>query len=138
MPILNRVFIDLHVGFAFILFFLSLGLSVAALRTRKQPSLNPAFWRWQSVTQIGVLLLAVSGASLYLVHLRPRDSLRFLYGVLALLTIGVQRGFMPGRSLRAVMESDYGKFHEVWVYFGLNLFLFFMLGRGITTGLFGF
>ncbi len=138
MPLLYRVFINLHVILAFILFFLALGLSVAALRTRKQKSLNPAFWRWQAAAQIGVLLLAVSGASLYLVHLRPRDSLHVLYGVLALLTIGVERGLMPGRSLRIVMENDYGKFHEVWVYFDLNVFLFLMLGRGITTGLFGF
>lgn len=138
MSLLYRVFIDLHVGFAFILFSLSLALSIAAWRTRKEKLLHSAFWRWQAVSQIGVLLLAVSGGTLFLAHFRPKDSLHILYGVLALLTIGLQRGLMPGRSLRAVMENDYGKFHEVWVYFALNVFLFFMLGRGITTGLFGF
>lgn len=138
MPILYHLLIDLHVGFAFILFFLSLALSIVAWRTRKQKRLPAAFWRWQAVSQVGVLLLALSGASLYLVHFRPKDSLHILYGVLAILTIGVERGLMPNRSLRAVMENDYGRFHEVWVYFALNVFLFFMLGRGITTGLFGF
>ncbi len=138
MALLYRSLITLHLSLAFLTFFLALGLSVAALRTRKQKSLHPGFWRWQMATQMGVLLLAVSGASLYLLHFRPRDPLHILYGALALLTIGLQRGLMPGRSLRDVMESDYGRFHEVWVYFGLNVFLFLMLGRGITTGLFGF
>lgn len=138
MPLLYRLFIDLHVGLAFILFFLSLALSIAAWRTRREKLLHSAFWRWQAVSQVGVLLLALSGATLYLLHFRPKDSLHILYGVLAILTIGMERGLMPRRSLRAVMESDYGRFHEVWVYFALNVFLFFMLGRGITTGVFGF
>ncbi len=138
MPYGYRILIDFHLTLAFTVFVQSLGLSLVAWRTRKSRVLPPGFWRWQSIMQVLVLILAASGIGLYLLSLRPLDPLHYLYGVLALLTIGIERGLMPGKGLRDVLAEDYGRFHEVWVYFGLSVFLMLMFGRGITTGLWGF
>lgn len=133
-----QMLIDFHVALAFAVFALSVGLSVSAWRLRRDRVLPVSFWRWQAFMQILVLILAASGATLYLLNFRPKDPLHFLYGILALLTIGLERGLMPGRGLREVIAQDYGRFHEVWIYFGLSIFLVLMFGRGITTGLWGF
>ncbi len=129
---------DFHVALAFAVFALSIGLSVGAWRLRRDRVLPIGFWRWQAVMQILVLILVASGATLYLLSFRPKDPLHFLYGILALLTIGLERGLMPGHGLRAVISQNYGRFHEVWIYFGLSIFLVLMFGRGITTGLWRF
>ncbi|MCL4494539.1 MAG: hypothetical protein M1294_06940 [Firmicutes bacterium] len=128
----------LHVAAALLGFVAALVLSIVAYRYRRQRELPDTFWKYQAYLQINTVLLGVFGTALYLMGGRPKVELHMLYGVLALLTVLAQRGLGRGGQLRQVLAEDYGRFHEVWVYFGLNLFLWAMYGRGLTTGFFGF
>ncbi len=133
-----QVVLALHVTAAFSGFAVSLGLVIAAYRSRRTGTLSARFWRWQAVIQIVTLALGVLGASLYAMGGRPKVAWHLLYGAIALLTILIQWGLRPHQTLRGILAADYGRFNEVWVFFGLNLFLWIMYGRGLTTGLWGF
>jgi hypothetical protein len=136
--VLFQIVLVLHIATALLGFVAALVLSIIAYRHRRQRELPDTFWKYQAYLQLNTLLLGVFGTALYLMGGRPKVELHMLYGALALLTVLAQRGLGRGRQLRQVLAEDYGKFHEVWVYFGLNLFLWAMYGRGLTTGFFGF
>lgn len=129
-----------HVACAITGFLGASGLVVAAYRQRKTGELTPRFWQYQAYVQIITVLLGVFGTALFLMGGRPKVILHILYGALALLTVVVERGMGRGRQLREVLAQDYGHghFNEAWWFFGLNLFLWAMYGRGLTTGFFGF
>ncbi len=136
--ILYRIVLVLHVTTAIIGFLGALALSIAAYRQRRNRELPDKFWRFQTYLQINTLALGIFGTTLFVMGGRPKVEWHLLYGALALLTVLMQRGLGRGRQIRQVLAQDYGRFHEVWVYFGLNLFLWAMYGRGLTTGFFGF
>ncbi|OLZ09217.1 hypothetical protein BFX06_12515 [Sulfobacillus thermosulfidooxidans] len=127
-----------HIATALGGFLGALALSIDAYRWRHQRELPDYFWKYQTYVQINTVLLGIFGTTLYLMGGRPKVEWHLLYGAVALLTVMVERGVGRGRQLRQVLAEDYGRFHEVWVYFGLNLFLMAMYGRGLTTGFFGF
>lgn len=118
-------------------FLLSVLLAVMTWQQRKAPALNERFWRWQTATQGITVILGAFGVGLFLLGHRPRVIWHLLYGALALLTVLLQRALAPGQATRQAIAQDYGRFSEAWVYFGLNLFLLAMYGRGLSTGFFG-
>lgn len=132
------ILLILHVGSGLIAFILSFALAIMAYRTRRDKVLSQKFWVWQNVLQILVLVLGLTGTILFMEGSRPKVIWHLLYGALALVTLLAQRALGRESELRRVLSEDYGRFKEVWVYFGLNLFLWAMIGRGITTGFFGF
>ncbi len=140
MATLFTVLLVGHVSCAILGFIGSLGLALAAVRQRKTGDLTPRFWQYQAAVQIITVLLGVFGTGLFLMGGRPKVILHILYGALALLTVLVERAMGRGHALRESVAQDYGhgKFNEGWWFFGLNLFLWAMYGRGLTTGFFGF
>lgn len=134
---LYSTILALHVIAGTLAFVGSLGLSVAAFRSRKEGVLSARYWRYQGYVQLLTVLLGVFGAVLYAMGGRPKVEWHLLYGGMALLVVFIERGLGRERGLREVLVKDYGRFNEIWVFFGLNLFLWAMIGRGVTTGLWG-
>lgn len=129
----------LHLAVAFALFLIPAGLTVGGFRaSRRRTPLSTGWWRWQAWWQVGVLIQAAAGIAMVALGLRPKDPLHYLYGALAVLILLAERGLMPGQALRISLESDYGRFNEPKVYAWINLVAFLIVGRALTTGLFGF
>lgn len=126
----------IHIGAAIVGFILS-GI-VAAWVLRQPASMDPSrrFWIWQRVTQWVTVVLGAAGAGAYLLGRRPSDPLHLLYGALAILAILLLGAFGPGRDPRELLAG--WEVNPKWILFGLNLFLWLMYGRGLTTGFFGF
>lgn len=116
-------------------FILSGILSVAALRKTSPDLLSRQFWRWERITQWVTVGLGASGTALYLLGRRPTDPLHLLYGALALLTVLLLSAFGPGKDPNDLMAG--WRVNPKWILFGLNVFLWAMYGRGLTTGFFG-
>ncbi|MDA8195554.1 MAG: hypothetical protein M0Z53_16400 [Thermaerobacter sp.] len=134
------ILIDTHLGLAFALAVLSLWLTWNAYQRRKLPEhdVTPGYWKIQNVFQAGVLLQAALGIMLVIEHVTPKDRLHFIYGGVLLLIVLIQRAMRPGHPVRATITQDYRRFNEAWVLASLNFASFLMIGRAITTGIWGF
>ncbi len=128
----------IHFAVGIIIIGLGLMLGIWALRERRAPALSRKFWQIQGILQIAILLQSVTGIILYLEGNRPKDPLHLMYGAIALLAIGFERGAMPGQGIRQTIESDYGRFNEGWVFGVANLLIFAVAGRALTTAIWGF
>ena len=126
----------IHVAAALSGFVLSGAIAYFVLRRVKQETFSRSFWRWQRAAQWITVVLGASGVGLYLSGQRPRDPLHLLYGALALFTIMLLGGFGPDRDPRDLLQG--WKVNPQWILFGLDVFLWSMYGRSLTTGFFGF
>ena len=124
-----------HVGSALLGFVLSGITSVIVLRHVKDVPLSIRFWRLQRITQWITVLLGLAGMGLYLMGRRPTDALHLLYGALAVLTIIILGAFGPNKDAKELLQG--WQVNPKWILFGLNVFLWAMYGRGLTTGFFG-
>lgn len=132
---MDAVLLWTHILAAIIGFVIS---GVVAGWTLKEPNpdaLAPAFWRWQRVAQWITVVLGVAGTALYLTGKRPTDPLHLLYGALALLAIVLLGAFGPHRDPRELLQG--WNINPKWILFALNVFLWAMYGRGLSTGFFG-
>lgn len=126
----------IHVAAALVGFVLSGIISVVVLRNVKTATFSKGFWQGQRASQWITVLLGASGGALYLAGKRPRDPLHLLYGALALLAIVLLGAFGPDKDPRDFLQG--WKVNPQWILFGLDVFLWAMYGRGLTTGFFGF
>lgn len=127
-----------HLIIAIIIIGLGLLLGIWGIRQRRISALSGKFWQLQGILQIAILIQAVTGVILYLGGERPKDPLHLMYGGIALLAIGFERGAMPGRAIRETIETDYGRFNEGWIFGVSNLLIFAVAGRALTTAIWGF
>lgn len=104
---------------------------------RGRNTLGPVFWALLTVGQAAVALQVLTGGVLWLIGLRPKTSLHYLYGFLALLTAVLQHGLRPGASVRRWVSRQGGGFREPLAMALLCLFLVGLLARAYTTGLWG-
>ncbi len=125
-----------HVSAAIGGFILSGIIAFWLLRQPDVTNLPHHFWQWQRTVQWITVVLGAAGTALYLLGKRPLDPLHLLYGGLALLATLLLAGFGPGRDPREVLQG--WQINPKWILFGLNVFLWAMYGRGLTTGFFGF
>lgn len=132
---MTHIFLSVHVGAAIAGFILSGIISAGVLRRHSPADLSQSFWRWQRAAQWITVVLGAAGALLYLSGNRPRDPLHMLYGALALLAVMLLGAFGPGRDPRDLLQG--WNINPKWILFGLNVFLWAMYGRGLTTGFFG-
>lgn len=132
---MNQLLLDLHVAAAIAGFVLSGVIAVGVLRRPAVQDLGPGFWRWQRITQWTTVVLGAAGTALYLTGHRPKDPLHLLYGALALLATILLGAFGPGKDPQELMAG--WKVNPRWILFGLNVFLWAMYGRGLSTGFFG-
>lgn len=133
-----------HVTMAIAGFIVSGGLAIAAWRQRGKAAFSPQFWRWQTLVQIITVLLGAFGLGLFLIGSRPKVIWHLLYGALALLTVLMQRAVGTDGAILAGMSAGGQEAAQAleprrlaWVVFGLNIFLWAMYGRGLSTGFFG-
>lgn len=134
------IVLGLHVAVGFLLLAASGGLAVWAFRSHRmrRAPLTRRFWQLQDAMQAGVLLQAILGIMLVTQHVHAKDPLHYLYGGVVILLAGLERGLLPGRALREVLQRDYGRFNEPLVFSATNFLVFLLLGRALTTGLWGF
>lgn len=132
-----QVLIYAHLGISIILLAGSLAMAIMALKAKAQGVLPQAFWRGTDHVERLLVVEAILGVTLYIVH-PAHDPLHYLYGAVALLLVAVERGLRPGRSLRETVARDYGRFNEPVVFAVLMFIIFALLGRAFTTGLWGF
>ncbi len=125
----------IHVGAAIGGFILSTIISIAVLRHSSPENLSRSFWRWQRITQWVTVVLGAAGTGLYLSGRRPPDPLHLLYGALAVLAAILLGAFGPDRDPHELLQG--WRVNPKWILFGLNVFLWAMYGRGLTTGFFG-
>lgn len=121
-----------HVSMAVSGFVLSGVLAVWILRQADITHLSRNFWIWQRTVQWMTVVLGLAGTSLYLMGNRPKDPLHILYGALALLATLLLAGFGPDRDPRELLSG--WSVNPKWILFGLEVFLWAMYGRGLTTG----
>ncbi|MCY0898474.1 MAG: hypothetical protein OWU33_05970 [Firmicutes bacterium] len=133
---MTEVILWIHVGAGLVAFVLSGILSIVVLRITQVEALPRTFWRWERITQWITVVLAAAGVTLYLLGKRPQDALHLLYGALALLAILLLGAFGPNRDPKEVLGG--WQVNPKWILFALNVFLWAMLGRGLSTGFFGF
>ncbi|MCY0879906.1 MAG: hypothetical protein OWU84_13330 [Firmicutes bacterium] len=133
---MSHVILWIHVGAGLAAFVLSGILSIIVLRIPAFESLPRAFWRWERLAQWITVVLALAGVTLYLTGHRPKDPLHLLYGALALLAIILLGAFGPDRDPKDILGG--WQVNPKWILFALNVFLWAMLGRGLSTGFFGF
>jgi hypothetical protein len=133
---MTAIILWIHVSAAISGFILTGIISYVVLRGVHQSEFSPTFWRWQRVAQWVTVVLGASGVTLYLSGKRPQDPLHLLYGALALFAIILLAGFGPDRDPRDLLQG--WKVNPQWILFGVNVFLWAMYGRGLTTGFFGF
>lgn len=133
---MTHLLLWIHVAAALGGFILTGVISYIVLRHVHQGEFSRAFWRWQRAAQWITVALGASGAALYLSGQRPQDPLHILYGALALFAIILLGGFGPDRDPRELLQG--WKVNPQWILFGVNVFLWAMYGRGLTTGFFGF
>ncbi|PSR21476.1 MAG: hypothetical protein C7B45_10630 [Sulfobacillus acidophilus] len=131
-----EVLLWIHVGTAIGGFILSGILSVWILRQSAVEDLPQAFWRWERTVQWTTIVLGAAGTGLYLEGQRPPDPLHLLYGALAVFTALLLAAFGPQKDPRELLGG--WQVNPKWILFGLNVFLWAMYGRGLTTGFFGF
>lgn len=131
-----RVILWIHIGSAIGGFILAAGIGVWLFRQPTVDALSRNFWRWQRTLQWMTVVLGLAGATLYLQGKRPMDPLHLLYGALALMTVFLLGAFGPHRDSKDLFQG--WQVNPKWVLFGLNVFLWAMYGRGLTTGFFGF
>jgi hypothetical protein len=136
VAIIVHVILWIHVGSAITGFLLSGIVSFWVFRHARGRDLVPAFWIWQRITQWLTVVLGAAGTGLYLLGRRPSAPLHLLYGALAILAIILLGAFGPKRDPGALLEG--WQVNPAWILFGLNVFLWAMYGRGLTTGFFGF
>lgn len=129
-----------HLIIAIVLAVLSLGLTIHTFRQRKFPNhaFTSQFWIFHNVFEATVLLQAVLGIMLVIHHVAAKDALHFIYGGVLLLLILIGRGLRPGRALNMMFTRDYARFQATWSFFVVDLLSFLMIGRAITTGVWGF
>lgn len=128
----------IHLVIAIIIIGLGLFLGIWGLRERRAAALPGKFWQLQGILQVAILIQSATGVILYLEGQRPKDPLHLMYGAIALLAIGFERGAMPGRTIRETITSDYGRFNEGWIFGITNLLIFAVAGRALTTAIWGF
>jgi len=133
---LVEILLWIHVSSAIVGFILSGIISIGVLRQTNYDALSRNFWRWERITQWITVLLGATGTGLYLLGQRPTDSLHLLYGALAILTIILLGAFGPDKDPKDILQG--WQVNPKWLLFGLNVFLWAMYGRGLTTGFFGF
>lgn len=132
---MNQLLLDLHITAAIAGFIFSGIIAVGVLRRSAVQDLSKGFWRWQRITQWTTVVLGAAGTGLYLTGHRPTDPLHLLYGALALLAVILLGAFGPDRDPQELLAG--WKVNPRWILFGLNVFLWAMYGRGLTTGFFG-
>lgn len=125
----------IHVSAAIAGFILSGVVAAWTLRQQSPDALPRKFWGWQRSAQWITVVLGAAGTGLYLLGKRPTDPLHLLYGALALLAILFLGAFGPDRDPRELLQG--WQVNPKWILFGLNVFLWAMYGRGLTTGFFG-
>lgn len=133
---MGQVLLWIHVAAAIAGFVVSGIVAAMVLRQKAFSDLSRNFWRWQRAAQGITVVLGAAGAGLYLTGHRPTDPLHLLYGALALLAILLLGAFGPTRDPRDLLAG--WQVNPKWILFGLNVFLWMMYGRGLTTGFFGF
>lgn len=131
-----RIILWIHVGSAIGGFILATGIGIWLLRRPRIDDLPRGFWRWQRTLQWMTVVLGLAGITLYLQGKRPMDPLHLLYGALALMAVLLLGAFGPNRDPKDLLQG--WQVNPRWVFFGLNVFLWAMYGRGLTTGFFGF
>ncbi len=131
-----KVILWIHIGSAIGGFILATVIGVWIVRRTDISQLPRAFWRWQRTLQWMTVVLGLAGATLYLEGNRPMDPLHLLYGALALIAVLLLGAFAPNRDPQDLLQGWH--VNPKWVLFGLNVFLWAMYGRGLTTGFFGF
>lgn len=135
---MGQILIDCHIADFGVIWSVALILAIWALRWRKKSALPVKFWQIQGILQVAVLLQAVLGVSLLALGMRPKDPLHELYGVLTVLVVLAERGFMPHGRLREGIAADWGRFSEPWVYVIANFLMLALASRAATTGFWGF
>ncbi|MCL6563066.1 MAG: hypothetical protein K6U87_08670 [Firmicutes bacterium] len=134
-----KLLLDSHLGLAFALWVGSGAMAGAWWFGVKKNSRTPVkVWQFQGILQVAVLIQAALGVALWETGPHPQDRLHFLYGVVLALIVLVERSLLPQGRLRAVLEMDWGRFSERWTFFSLNLLSWLLVGRAITTGIWGF
>lgn len=136
LTVLHTIILSIHIGSAIGGFILATVLGVWIVRRTDISQLSRAFWRWQRTLQWITVVLGLAGATLYLEGKRPMDPLHLLYGALALMAVLLLGAFAPNRDPKDLLQG--WQVNPKWVLFGLNVFLWAMYGRGLTTGFFGF
>ena len=131
-----KVILWIHISSAIGGFILATGIGVWLWRQPTIDLLPRTFWRWQRALQWITVVLGLAGTTLYLEGNRPRDPLHLLYGALALMAVLLLGAFAPHRDPKDLVVG--WQINPKWVLFGLNVFLWAMYGRGLTTGFFGF
>lgn len=129
--------VDVHLVVAIILAIGSLGMTFMAFRARRQGSLEARFWKGLTHLERLIVAQALIGIILYISGARSIDPLHYLYGGLLLLLIALERGLRPGRGFRENITRDYGRFNEPVVFGWIMLVMFLLVGRAITTGVWG-
>ncbi len=125
----------IHILAAIVGFIISGVVAGWTLKQTSPEALPLSFWRWQRVAQWITVVLGAAGTALYLTGKRPTDPLHLLYGALALLAIVLLGAFGRDRDPREFLQG--WKVNPKWILFALNVFLWAMYGRGLTTGFFG-
>lgn len=134
-----RLLLDSHLGLAFALWVGSGAMAGVWWSRRRKNSATPVkVWQFQGILQVAVLVQAALGLALWESGPRPQDPLHFLYGVVLALIVLAERSLLPRGRLRVALEMDWGRFSEVWVFFALNVLSWLLVGRAITTGIWGF
>lgn len=129
--------VDVHLGVAIILAIGSLGMTIMAFRSKRQGALATGFWKGLTHVERLIVVQALIGIILYITGARSLDPLHYLYGGLLLLAVAVEQGLRPGRGFRENITRDYGRFNEPVVFGWVMLVMFLLIGRAITTGVWG-
>lgn len=132
---MDSVLLWIHIFAAIVGFIISGVVAGWTLKQTNPEALSPTFWRWQRTAQWVTVVLGAAGVALYLIGKRPTDPLHLLYGALALLAIVLLGAFGQNHDPREFLQG--WKVNPKWILFALNVFLWAMYGRGLTTGFFG-